>query len=154
MFRTIVLLTLLTAFSGSLFAASAEERAQTAIDTRQGLLKVVASYFGPIVGMARGQIPFDAAVVEKNAGKIAQLAPMLADVFAKDTRESGLQSGAKDGIWEDMADFKGKAATTTERAIALANAASQGKGPTMKAFGALGASCKGCHESYREKDEG
>ena len=154
MFRKIVLLTLLTAFSGSLFAASAEERAQTAIDTRQGLLKVVASYFGPIVGMARGQIPFDAAVVEKNAGKIAQLTPMLEDVFAKDTRESGLQSGAKDGIWEDMADFKSKASTTTERAIALANAASQGKGPTMKAFGALGASCKGCHESYREKDEG
>ncbi|MBT5333502.1 MAG: cytochrome c, partial [Gammaproteobacteria bacterium] len=61
MFRKIVLLTLLTTFSGSLFAASAEERAQTAIDTRQGLLKVVASYFGPIVGMARGQIPFDAA---------------------------------------------------------------------------------------------
>lgn len=154
MFRKIVLLTLLNAFSGSLFAASAEERAQTAIDTRQGLLKVVASYFGPIVGMARGQIPFDAAVVEKNAGKIAQLTPMLEDVFAKDTRESGLQSGAKDGIWEDMADFKSKASTTTERAIALAAAASQGKGPTMKAFGALGGSCKNCHESYREKDEG
>ncbi|MEZ7818381.1 MAG: cytochrome c556 [Candidatus Azotimanducaceae bacterium] len=153
MFRKIVVLTLLTAFSSSLFAASAEERAQTAIDTRQGLLKVVASYFGPIVGMARGQIPFDAAVVEKNAGKIAQLAPMLEDVFAMDTRASGLQSGAKDGIWEDKADFNGKVATTTERAIALAAAASQGKGPTMKAFGALGSSCKNCHESYREKDD-
>ena len=73
MFRTIILLSFLTALSGNLFAASAEERAQTGIDTRQGLLKVVASYFSPIVGMARGQIPFDAAVVEKNAGKIAQL---------------------------------------------------------------------------------
>jgi cytochrome c556 len=103
--------------------------------------------------MARGQIPFDAAVVEKNAGKIAQLAPMLEDVFAMDTRASGLQSGAKDGIWEDKADFNGKVATTTERAIALAAAASQGKGPTMKAFGALGSSCKNCHESYREKDD-
>jgi cytochrome c556 len=69
MFRKILLITLLTAISTGAFAASAEERAQTAIDTRQGLLKVVVSYFGPIVGMARGQIPFDAAVIETNAGK-------------------------------------------------------------------------------------
>ena len=154
MFSKFLLITLLTAFSTSAFAASAEERAQTAIDTRQGLLKVVASYFGPIVGMARGQIPFDAAVIETNAGKIAQLAPMLEDVFAMDTRASGLKSGAKDGIWEDSDDFKAKVATTTQRAIELAAATSQGKGPTMKAFGALGSSCKNCHESYREKDEG
>ena len=92
MFRKIILLTLLTAFSSSLFAASAEERAQKAIDARQGLLKVMASYFGPIVGMAKGQIPFDAAVVEYNAGKMAQLAPMIEDLFATDTRASGLQS--------------------------------------------------------------
>ena len=113
----------------------------------------MASYFSPIVGMARGKIPFNAAVVEKNAGKIAQLAPMLEDVFAIDTRTSGLQSGAKDGIWEDKADFNSKAATTAERAIALANSAIQGDGLNMKAFGALGSSCKNCHESYREKDD-
>lgn len=153
MIRNVILLSFLTAFSGNLLAASAEERAQTGIDTRQGLLKVMASYFSPIVGMARGQIPFDAAFVEKNAGKIAQLAPMLEDVFAMDTRTSGLQSGAKDGIWEDKADFNSKAATTAERAIALANSAIQGDGLNMKAFGALGSSCKNCHESYREKDD-
>ena len=72
--------------------------------------------------MAKGQIPFDAAVVEYNAGKMAQLAPMIEDLFATDTRASGLQSGAKDGIWENQADFNEKTATTAERAIALAAA--------------------------------
>ena len=50
-------------------------------------------------------------------------------------------------------DFNSKAATTAERAIALANSAIQGDGLNMKAFGALGSSCKNCHESYREKDD-
>jgi len=129
----------------------ADERTQKAIDARQGLLKVVAQYFGPIVGMARGQIPYDPALIEKNAGKIAQLAPMIPDLFAMDTSASGLTSDAKAGIWADYADFSAKAATTTERANALVAATAEGQGATMKAFGALGASCKNCHESYRQK---
>jgi cytochrome c556 len=129
----------------------ADERTQKAIDARQGLLKVVAQYFGPIVGMARGQIPYDPALIEKNAGKVAQLAPMIPDLFAMDTSASGLTSDAKAGIWADYADFSAKAATTTERANALVAATAEGQGATMKAFGALGASCKNCHESYRQK---
>ena len=129
----------------------ADERTQKAIDARQGLLKVVAQYFGPIVGMARGQIPYDPALIEKNAGKVAQLAPMIPDLFAMDTSASGLTSDAKAGIWADYADFSAKAATTAERANALVAATAEGQGATMKAFGALGASCKNCHESYRQK---
>ena len=53
------------------FAASEDERAQAAADTRQGLLKVVVSYFGPILGMARQQLPYDGDVVKNNAEKIA-----------------------------------------------------------------------------------
>ena len=129
----------------------ADERRQKAIDARQGLLKVVAQYFGPIVGMARGQIPYDPALIEKNAGKVAQLAPMIPDLFAMDTSAGGLISDAKAGIWANYADFSAKAATTTERANALVAATAEGQGATMKAFGALGASCKNCHESYRQK---
>ena len=153
MFRKIVVLTLLTAFSSSLFAANSDERTEKAIEARQGVFAVMSSYFGPIVGMAKGQIPFDAAVVEYNAGKMAQLAPMIEDLFATDTRASGLQSGAKDDIWENQADFNEKAATTAERATALAAAASQGRGPTAQAVGALGGSCKSCHDNYRKKDD-
>ncbi|NCF43247.1 MAG: cytochrome c [Proteobacteria bacterium] len=129
----------------------ADERTQKAIDARQGLLKVVAQYFGPIVGMARGQIPYDPALIENNAGKVAQLAPMIPDLFAMDTSASSLASDAKAEIWADYADFSAKAATTTERANALVAATAEGQGATMKAFAALGASCKNCHESYRRK---
>ena len=133
--------------------AHSDEQAQEAIDTRQGLLKMVRLYFGPIVGMARQQIPFDAAVIERNADAISALLPMIPDAFRADTRESGLSSGALDEVWEDWDGFVEKSAAATEAAQALSEAAASGdQGATMKAFGALGGSCKGCHDDYREAD--
>jgi cytochrome c556 len=128
------------------------EQAQAAADTRQGLFKVVVRYFGPIVGMARGQIPYDAALVEHNASKINQLAAMPADLFNKDTSGFDLDTGALPGIWDNLDDFKAKAQTLAETSAALAAAASEGKGPAMKAFGKVGAACKSCHDEYRQQD--
>jgi cytochrome c556 len=148
MIRTTTIFALLLSMSITTWA---DERTEKAIEARQGLLLVMAQYFGPIVGMAKGQIPFDAAVIESNAGKIATLAPMLPDVFAMDTSASGIETEAKAEIWANVGDFGAKAATTGERAEALAVAATQGKGATMKAIGALGGSCKSCHDNYRQK---
>ena len=149
MIRNAVIFSLLLSFVSTSWA---DERTQKTIEARQGLLKVVAQYFGPIVGIAKGQIPYDAALIEKNAGKVAQLAPMITDMFALDTSTSGIETEAKAAIWADYADFSAKAATTTERAQALVAATAEGQGATMKAFGALGASCKSCHDSYRQKN--
>ena len=149
MIRNAVIFSLLLSFVSTSWA---DERTQKTIEARQGLLKVVAQYFGPIVGIAKGQIPYDAALIEKNAGKVAQLAPMITDMFALDTSASGIETEAKAAIWADYADFSAKAATTTKRAQALVAATAEGQGATMKAFGALGASCKSCHDSYRQKN--
>ena len=138
--------------SGGALAATAEERAQTAVDTRQGLLKVIVSYFGPIVGMAREQIPYDADVVRNNAEKVAVLAPMIPDVFKMDTSGVDLDTEAKDNIWSNADDFAAKAATVAERASALAAATEDGQGAAMKAFGALGGACKACHDEYRQQN--
>ncbi len=128
------------------------EQAQATADTRQGLFKIIGRYFGPIVGMARGQIPYDAAVVEYNASKINQLASMSTDLFSKDTSEFDLETGALPGIWKNQDDFNAKAAALVETSAALAAAASEGKGPAMKAFGKVGGACKGCHDDYRQQD--
>ena len=129
-----------------------DEQAQRAIDTRQGLLKVVGYYMGPMVGMARQQIPYDAEMMKANAEKIAQLAPMIADVFRMDTSGSALATEALDDIWSNADDFNGKAATVAERASALAAATDQDAGAAMKAFGAMGGACKSCHDNYRQQD--
>ena len=132
-------------------AANDDERSMRAIENRQGLLKVTGHYMGPIVGMARGQIPFDADVIAHHATQIGHLTGMLPDLFRMDTRGSSAPTEAKGIIWDNLEDFAAKAKTSQDRAQALVAATSEGKGPTLKAFGALGNSCKGCHDKYREK---
>ena len=142
---------LLLSIASASWAADADERAQAAVDTRQGLLKVVVSYFGPIVAMARQQIPYDGDLVKTNAEKIAQLAPMIPDVFRADTRAYDLETESLDEIWENYDDFSAKADVVAQRAGALAAATADGQAAAIKAFGAVGAACKSCHDSYREQ---
>ena len=134
------------------FAASDDERAQAAAETRQGLLKVVVSYFGPILGMVRQQLPDDGDVVKNNAEQIATLLPMIPHVFQRDTSAFDLDTEALDSIWEDYEDFSEKAAASAQAASNLAAATADGQGAVMKAFGALGGSCKACHDNYREQN--
>ncbi len=136
----------------AVWAQSAEERAQAVADTRQGLLKVVVSYFGPIVAMAREQIPYDGDVVKNNAEKIAALLPMIPDVFRNDTSSYELDTEALPDIWQNMDDFTDKTNNATQAAQALAAATAEGQGAAMQAFGALGGACKACHDNYRQQD--
>ena len=149
---TSLVISVLLLAGNSSFAASEDERAQAAADTRQGLLKVVVSYFGPIVGMAREQLPYDGDVVKNNAEKISTLLPMIPHVFQRDTSAFDLDTEALDNIWEDFDDFSDKAAASAQAATDLAAATADGQGAAMKAFGALGASCKACHDNYRQQD--
>lgn len=145
-------LTLLAAFSIAASTWAADERTEAAVETRQGLLKTVGFYIGPIVGMARQQIPYDAERVKYNAERISELAPMIPDVFRHDTRGADVTTEALDGIWENQDDFADKAATVSARAADLAAATAEGQGAAMNAFGAMGAACKACHDEYRQQE--
>lgn len=137
--------------SANTWSAEDQERAQAAIDTRQGLLKVVGHYIGPMVGMARGQIDYDADLVSTNAQKMGQLTAMIPDLFKMNTSQSGIASDSLEGIWDNTEDFVSKAEIASQRAFDLAEAAKDGKGAFMKAFGAAGGACKSCHDDYRQK---
>jgi cytochrome c556 len=133
---------------------SPEQVAKSAIETRQGLFKVMAASFGPVGGMLRNRVPFDAAVVEKNAGRVEVLAGMIPELYLNDTRKAGagVKTGALDGIWTGQADFKAKADDLGKAANALVAAAKSGdKAKTLAAAGAVGKACGSCHDSYRAK---
>ena len=127
----------------------ADERTQALIETRQGLLKVMGFYIGPMVAMARQQAPYDADVVKANATKMAELAGMIPDVFRVDTSGSDLESESLDKIWSNTDDFNAKAANLAEKAAALAASTEAGQSAFMGAFGATGGTCKSCHDDYR-----
>ena len=119
-------------------------------EAREGLREVGGGYFGPLVAMARGQLEFDGELASSNAEKISQLVQMIPDVFKLDTRENGISSGALDSVWTNTNDFAQKATISSEAAMALSKAASEGKSSFLQALGAAGSSCKGCHEEYRK----
>ncbi|MEM1261345.1 MAG: cytochrome c [Pseudomonadota bacterium] len=137
---------LLTA-SGIAWAQSAAERA---VDTRQSVLTVMGWNMAPLGAMARGKMDFDQAVVAQNAERIAWMATMLSDAFAMDTRGSGAESNALDGIWEDPEDFAEKVAASEAAAKALVEAAAgDDVGAMRQAIGGLGRTCGGCHDAYK-----
>jgi cytochrome c556 len=130
-----------------------EAQAKSAIETRQGLFKVMSNQMGPIGGMLRNAVPFDAELVARNAARIQMLSEMIPDLHALDTRQfKTIKTGALDGIWNSQPDFKGKADALTKAAAATVAAAKTGdKAATLKAAADIGKSCGGCHDNYRAK---
>lgn len=156
--RSLILVSALTVLSSSLlFSISAqdapptpEQVAAAAADTRQSLFKILRFNLGPIAGMARGA-PFDAAIAERNARRIAALAPMIPEVLAQDTRGFDLETEALDVIWEDnLDDIAVKAQALIDAANTFAGIAAGGDpAATIGAFRALGGACANCHDTYR-----
>ena len=129
-----------------------EQQAQAAVNTRKSVVRLFAFNMAPINAMARGG-EFDAAVVERNARRIATLAPMLPEAFAAmDTREFDLDTEALPVIWEEFEEFEQRASNLAEAVTNLAAVAATGnQAETIRTAASIGRTyCGGCHEMFRE----
>jgi cytochrome c556 len=128
---------------------------KTAIETRQGVFKLINNQNGPISAMFRpnSTVAFDAALVARNAERIKVLASMIPELFTRDTRQfKDSPTRALDGIWASQADFKAKADALVAAAEGLEKAAKTGdKAATSTANGEIGKACGGCHDPFRAK---
>lgn len=132
-------------------APTPEELAQSATETRQAVFKLLAFNMGPIGGMARGQVEFDAALAERNARRIAALAPMIPELFAaRDTRDFDVETEALPIIWDDMSEFQAKAVALEEAALTFADIAAGGdRAQVLGGLRAFGSTCGNCHDDFR-----
>lgn len=155
MISSFALLGLFLAFeSAAQEAPSPAELAENATATRQAVFKLLYFNLGPIVGMARGGVEFDAAVAERNARRIASLAPMIPDLFAAmDTREFNVETEALPIIWDEMDEFSGKAQALVEAANTFADNVTSDKAATLAGMRALGGACGNCHDTFRVDDD-
>jgi len=128
------------------------ELAQQAALLRQGLLKAVGwAFTGHVGAMMRKQTPFDAAVAQRSAQRVRELAEMLPEAFQYDTRKFQVKTRAKENIWTNQADFASRADELKKAAAAMEDAARSGdKDKTMAAAFVVGKACSGCHDNYRE----
>jgi cytochrome c556 len=129
-----------------------EQQAQGVVDTRKSVVRLFNFNMAPINAMARGGA-FDAALVERNARRIAVLAPMLPEaVAAMDTRSFDVETTALPAIWDDFAAFEQRANDFAAAMNNLADVAAAGnQEETIRVAGSIGRThCGGCHEQFRE----
>lgn len=151
-----VIAALSAAAAGTVLAQGApptpEQVAAHSVKLRQSLFELMGWNMGPVGGMLRNRVEFNAATVQKSAERMEQLSLMIPDLFQNDTSKFTAETEALPGIWTSKADFNAKAAEMTRAAQALSAAAKTGdKEATLKAAGALGKSCSSCHDTFREK---
>lgn len=124
-------------------------KAERTIKYRQSALFLLGWNIGPIAAMAKGEMPFDPKAAEMYAARLAQIAPMIAEGFPADS-QSGAPTDAKPEIWQNMDDFKSRAAELERVTAKFAQTAKSGDLKLIAAgLGEVGNSCKGCHEKYR-----
>ena len=146
--------------SSMLYVASAqdeltpEQQAADAAETRQSVFKLFRFNIGPIIAMTQGA-PFDAELAQRNARRIASIAPMIPDVLgAMDTRGYDIETQALDLVWDNLDDIQVKAQTLIDAANEFADVASGGDmASTLGAVRTLGGACGNCHDTYREDND-
>ena len=96
----------------------------------------------------------DAALIKANAAIIAGKADKIPGWFPVGTGPGvGDKNEAKAEIWTDKAGFAKAAADFSGAAKGFKAAADTGDmAAAGKALGALGGTCKGCHEKFKAKD--
>lgn len=140
------------AFTLSAPASAQFAKPEDAIKYRQSAFFIMAQNFGRVAGMAQGRIPFDAKLAADSAAnaEFASKLPWVA--FAAGTEKGSIPTRAKAEIWTDKAKFNELAEKMQAEMVKLNAAAKTGSLDNIKAtVGAVGGSCKACHDDYQAK---
>lgn len=123
---------------------------EDAIKYRKSALTVMATHFGRVAAMANGRVPFDAKVAADNAAVAESMSKLPWAAFV-DGSDKG-DTKAKSEIWSDAAKFKDANEKMQGEMTKLSAAAKTGNLDSIKAaVGAVGGSCKACHDAFRKE---
>lgn len=125
------------------------QKPEDAIKYRKAAFTVTAAHFSRIGAMANGRVPFDAKVAAENAALVETMSKLPWDAFGPGTDKGDTR--ALPAIWTEQAQFKAGADKFQAEAAKLNAAAKTGNLDAIKtAFGAVGQTCKACHDNYRK----
>lgn len=142
------------ALLGSAIAVAQDEpdAGANAISARQGFMQVVSWEAGPLFGMAKGEVAYDAGVASANAANLKAISQYdIGRLFVAGTSKADRpgKTRALDDIWADLGKF-GQAAENWRAAVAVvAEEAGKGQAELTAAVGALGKACGECHKPFR-----
>ncbi len=136
--------------AGCPLTAYSQAKPDTLVRQRQAAMILQGKYFGPLVGMAQGKIPYDQAVVARNAMYLDVLNKMPWDGFAPVTREE--KTRALPAVFTDTGKFTEAQNQFQAEVTKLVQVSKSGDEASVKAqIQAVGKSCGACHDNFRQK---
>ena len=134
------------------FAASAQDGTQ-AVKDRQALMKGIAANNKAIAAIVKGEGSETLDDLKRRAGEINAAAAKVSAAFAAEVHvenaPAGVETTALPAIWTERAKFDEAAKALEEASAKLA--ASADMDAAKAGFGAVGKSCGGCHNTFRQK---
>jgi cytochrome c556 len=130
--------------------AVAQAKPEVLVKQRQAVMTLQFKYFGPLFGVAQGRVPYNAAMVQRNAGLLDNLSRMAWDGFETSTKDE--KSRALPAIYDNKAKFMQYAAQLENETSKLVTVSKSGDEAAVKAqIGAVGKACNSCHDDFRSK---
>ena len=144
-------LILATALGLGLSGMAVAQNVDGAIKARQSHMGLYAFNLGPLGAMARGDMPYDAAVASAAAANLAALTSMDQMRYWPEGSDSESNAASKTlpALWQNIPDVMTKAVALNEAVSALNAAAGTDLASLQGAMGAVGGACGACHQAYR-----
>lgn len=131
-------------------AAAQFAKPEQAIKYRQSAMALQANHLGRLFAMANGKVPFEAKVAAEQIEIVAMLNKLQFVAFI-DGADKG-DTRAKPEVWSQKDKFKAAVTKSEEDIAKLVAAGKTGDFEQFKAaVGAVGQSCKGCHDEFRKE---
>ena len=118
-----------------------------AIKGRQQAMEKTGGAMQKLSGIAKGEAPFDTAVVKENAATIKDQMQQAKTMFPEGSDTGDVETWAKAEIWSDHAAFVKEFEAAEAAAEAMMSVTEESA--FRPALGELGNSCKSCHQTYR-----
>lgn len=150
-----LLLTVSLLFAANLSSSASAGDFDKQIKARQAFMQVYAFNVGILGAMAKGEMDYDADLAKASAENLLSAAKMSNGAMwpkGSDIAAAGNENltRAKAVIWESFPKVAEKHQALTDAATKMAAEAGNGIDAIRANMAAVGAGCKGCHDSFRE----
>jgi cytochrome c556 len=131
-------------------AAAQYRNADAAIKYRQSAMSLQGNHMARIFAMVNGQVPFDAKTMNENIEIVSMLNTRAQFAAFIEGSDKG-NTRAKPEIWTEKDKFAAAVAKSQSDVDKLVAAGKTGNLDQIKAAaGAVGQSCKACHDAYQK----
>jgi cytochrome c556 len=153
--KKLVMLTLVAGVLSSAATVCFADPLEKAVKARRGYLQAMYFNAGPLFGMLKGKVPYDAVLAKKLANNVKLISQMSNDAMWPKGSDNAALKGktrALPAIWAAGSDFGDKWGAWRKAVSELAAVAGDGKDGLAAKVKAMGGTCSACHKAFRAKE--